>query len=122
MRLPEYDRQRLQALIDCYGYGPIIAAVRSYDELLARGRAQWGERFDPSDLAPQFAPYYENQARIEVDTCGMVLRGRVGVTTGWRPAFLLMRRRSDRGSAWVLSSKDRILGQVSKRGQRRYSL
>ena len=39
---------------------------RSFGEYLKRKRAEYGEKFDASDLAPQFIPYYESGERIEV--------------------------------------------------------
>ena len=83
---------------------------RNYDEYLQRARAEHGERFDPSDLAPTFVPYFESGQRIEVKfSGGEVKRGRVGVTTGWRPAFLLMLTRRSIGSSYLLSPATAIL-------------
>lgn len=81
--------------------------TRSYSDLIARKRAEHGPRFDPSDLAPQFVPYFESGARIEVRTTypsgqSWTRRGRVGITTGWKPAFLLMARTNCRGSSDLL--------------------
>lgn len=75
---------------------------------------QLGKEFDPSDLAPQFIPYFENGDRIEVDFYwkGEVIhtaRGTVGVTTGWKPVFLLMPRRDSTGSSETLGVDDRIV-------------
>lgn len=83
--------------------------MRSYAALIERKRIEYGDKFSPAALAPDFVTYYENQARIEVKfSTGETLRGRVGVTTGWRPVFLLIRRQSDSGSAWTLSREDRV--------------
>lgn len=82
--------------------------------LIARGQAQYGEQFDASSLEPRFAPYLRTNTRIKVrrvyDNGEIEERtGRVGVTTGWRPAFLLMHRSSDTGSSDVLGSSDEIV-------------
>lgn len=79
-------------------------------------RAQWGEKYDPSDLAPQFVKYYNSGERVRVRFAhGTVATGTVGVTTGWKPCFLLMRRRTDRGSSWTLGANDRVI--AVKRGR-----
>lgn len=52
-------------------------------------------------------------ARIEVTRDGWTRRGRVSVTTGWKPALLLMHRRSDRSSADVLDERDHLVRVVS---------
>lgn len=90
--------------------------MSKYTDYITRKRAEYGERFDPSDLDPRFIPYFNSGERVRVSTRGLTLTGTVGVTTGWRPAFLLMRRRTDRGSSWVLGPNDQIL--AVKRGKR----
>lgn len=85
----------------------------SYEQRKARECANENRVFDTSELAPQFIQYFENGQRIEVETNGEIKRGRVGVTTGWKPVFLLMLRRSDRGSSWVLGKDDKVLRVIS---------
>ena len=60
-----------------------------YDELIARKRAEYGDKFDASGLAPQFVGAFNDRSRIEVEPrhSDRPRRGTVGVTTGWRPAF-----------------------------------
>lgn len=83
--------------------------------IVNQGRVQHGERFDDTDLraAKHFAPYYRNGARLKVrrdygDGEYHERTGTVGKTTGWKPAFLLMHRSSDRGSSDVLGPEDEI--------------
>lgn len=83
--------------------------------IVNQGRVQHGERFDDSDLraAKHFAPYYRNGVRLKVrrdygDGEYHERTGTVGKTTGWKPAFLLMHRSSDRGSSDVLGPEDEI--------------
>jgi hypothetical protein len=66
---------------------------------------------DRSDLAPAFAPYYGTGVRVRVkfSYSDEELTGTIGRTTGWRPAYLLMRRSSDRGSIYTLAAADRIV-------------
>jgi|BioPla2DNA2_1021312.scaffolds.fasta_scaffold50315_4 uncharacterized protein YydD (DUF2326 family) len=79
-----------------------------YDQYIERKRREYGEKFNPSDLAKQFIPYFNDGKRIKVETCGMTITGTVGVTTGWKPAFLLMRTSRSIGSPCVLSENDKI--------------
>lgn len=88
-------------------------SFENYKARKARQNADEGKVFDASDLAPQFVPYFEGGQRIEVETCGEIKRGRVGVTTGWKPVFILVLRRSDRGSGWVLGKDDKVLRVIS---------
>lgn len=73
------------------------------------------QQFDGSSLrdAAQFAPYYGKAVRVKViresDGEPYVRTGRVGMTTGWKPAFLLVHRVSDHGSSDLLSGRDRIV-------------
>lgn len=64
--------------------------------------------FDTSDLDPRFAPFLHTRQRIRVADGEWIRTGTVGRTGGWRPAYLLMHRRSDRGSWDVLGPRDRI--------------
>lgn len=66
-----------------------------YEVFIGAKRRMYVDRFDESGLAPQFIEHYNTGYRIEVTTTypngeTYVRRGRVGVTTGWRPAFLLL--------------------------------
>jgi hypothetical protein len=76
---------------------------------MERQKTKYGSRFDASDLASKFIPYFNSQERITVDFGFEVKRGRIGVTTGWKPAFLLMLRRNSMGSIWLLHNSDKIV-------------
>lgn len=85
--------------------------------------ANRGETFDPSALveAEWFAPYLHEQIRVKVRTeypSGHVHErtGIVGITTGWKPAFLLRARTSAHGSSDVLGAGDKIV--AVKRGSK----
>ena len=90
--------------------------MRNFNEYLQRKQGEFGEKFDPSSLSKQFIEYYENQKRVEVELelFKEVKRGRIGVTTGWKPAFLLMLTRRSVGSIYLLSDEDKILRTVSE--------
>jgi hypothetical protein len=79
------------------------------------------DNFDDSDLSTQFIPYFESGQRIKVNFGGFELTGRVGVTTGRKPAFLLMRTSRSYGSPWVLSDKDSIVAVKIGRSYRSLS-
>lgn len=83
--------------------------MRNYQDTIARGKSEHGERFDDSDLDPRFIPFYENGQRIKVETMGMTITGTVGKTTGWKPCFLLMRTSRSIGSPWTLGKNDKIV-------------
>lgn len=84
-----------------------------FSEYVYRKKAEYGPKFDPSDLAPQFAEHLHSGQRIRVRTVYKSgefreRTGTVGVTTGWRPAFLLIARSNAFGSSDVLDKDDVI--------------
>ena len=84
-----------------------------YKSFIAKKQKEYGDKFDASDLAPQFAPYLGTDTRIRVlftyDQESEVRHGTVGVTTGWRPVFLLMARSTAHGSSTTLGKEDAII-------------
>jgi hypothetical protein len=91
-----------------------------YQQWLTRKQREHGSKWDPSDLAPQFIQYFHSDVRIKVDGPMGVRTGTIGVTTGWRPVFLLMHRSSAHGSTDTLGRQDRIIEivRVRRRGGR----
>jgi len=83
--------------------------MRSYQDLVFRGRQRHGAQFDESSLDPRFIRYDESGQRVRVKTCGMFLTGTIGVTTGWKPCFLLMRTSRSTGSSWTLGQEDELI-------------
>lgn len=92
--------------------------VRNTDWLNLHGslrllREIHGDKFTDAGLATQFHPYYAGP-RIEVrttysDGTTHTRRGRVGITTGHAPVFLLLPRRDSRSSSDVLHPDDEII-------------
>jgi hypothetical protein len=85
---------------------------------IARGQREHGTKWDASGLesATALHHYYESDERVEVDIYGdgaVIERGRVSTTTGWKPAFLLMHRRSDHGSSTLLDGRAKVLRVIS---------
>jgi hypothetical protein len=98
----------------------------SYRDFINRKRAEYGDKFDSSDLDARFIPFFESGQRIKVDIAGLspenelfyghtIKTGTVGVTTGWKPCFLLMHSSRSIGSPWTLGSAEKLL--AVKRGR-----
>ena len=88
--------------------------MKNYKDYISKKYNEYGEQFDESCLAQKFIPYFESGERIEVKfSHGEVKRGRIGITTGWKPSFLLMLRRSDHGSSHLLTLNDKILSIIA---------
>jgi hypothetical protein len=82
---------------------------KSYVEFIQRKQDEFGKKFDYSDLAKNFIPFYENGRRVEVQfKSGEIKRGTIGITTGWKPVFLLMLRKNSIGSSYTLCDNDKI--------------
>jgi len=99
--------------------------IHSFPLYLTRKRQQFGSLFSPEDLPSKFVPFYESQQRIAVMAAGderQVYYGRVGVTSGHRPAFLLMHRSTDKGSSFLLSPNHRIVAVQDGRKYRRVTV
>jgi hypothetical protein len=87
--------------------------MKDFQSYITRKEKEFGDKFDPSDLALHFVKYYESGERIEIKTAyGEVKRGRIGITTGWKPVFLLMSRRNTIGSSETLSRHDKVLRTI----------
>lgn len=70
---------------------------------------------DNSGLPAKFKHYYDNGQRIEVKTpYGETVRGYVGKTTGWRPAYLLMARSNSTGSSELLDERYEITATINR--------
>lgn len=89
--------------------------MRDFKDYLARKRNSYGSKFDPSDLAPDFVKYFESGDRVKVEWTWSngqhpvhveVLSGTIGITTGWKPVFLLMRTKRSIGSPYTIHAKD----------------
>ena len=62
--------------------------------------------FNNANLASDFIKYFESGERVKVqwvyDNYTEVLTGTIGITTGWKPVFLLMRTSRSMGSPYVI--------------------
>lgn len=87
----------------------------AYADFVETKRAEYGDRFDSSDLDARFAPYFKTGQRIKVEIYGQTRTGTVGVTTGWRPVFLLMHNRRCVGSSNTLDRGAKLIAVKSGR-------
>jgi hypothetical protein len=84
--------------------------TRDFTAFLIRKAEEYPQQFDSSDLAQKFVPAYKSGERIKVKfTSGEVRTGTVGVTTGWKPVFILMLTRRSHGSSYVLDNTAEII-------------
>ena len=88
--------------------------MTKYESAIQRHKATWGRKFSTAGLAKKFVPAYNHGQRIRVKfSTGEVLSGTVGMTTGWKPAFLLVLTSRSLGSSWTLKQKDRIVSNTT---------
>jgi hypothetical protein len=82
-------------------------------KFLQRKTAQYGNRFDPSELFATDATIfdaYESGARMNFNYSPTGLpedfpaKGYVGITTGWKPAFIRIRDRRSHGGSDILTN------------------
>jgi len=68
------------------------------------------EQFNSSNLSNKFVPYFRENYRIQVqDKFGDKHSGYVGITTGWKPVFILVYNKRCYGSSILLSDEDIII-------------
>lgn len=86
--------------------------------LIAAKQREYGDKFDASDLNPNFVNHFNHgdTRRVKVkfpwnDANGNpeIIWGYVSITTGWKPVFLLMRRRGQVGSSITLKENCQII-------------
>jgi len=97
--------------------------MRNYREFLAKKRAEYGEKFDASSLNPAFVKYFESGERVKVRIYSDddERTGTIGVTTGWAPCFLLMRRSNALGSSDCIMPESRVVAVQHGRTYQRVS-
>lgn len=94
--------------------------MTNYESWIRSKKVQYGKKFSDKGLNKDFIPYFENQKRIEVGFYTKegkqyeIKRGRIGVTTGWHPCFLLMLTTRSLGSSYCIGLNDKIIKEISK--------
>lgn len=82
-----------------------------YAEAVARGRARHGDRYREPEAADRFAYWMDSGDRIKVRVYGdEEVTGTVSITTGWHPAFILMRTSRSIGSSILLDERAEVVG------------
>ncbi len=87
--------------------------MRNYQDYVERKTREFGDKFDTSDLNKNFISYFESEIRIEVDFGYETKRGRIGITTGWKPSFLLMLTTRSMGSSYLINKDCKVLKVIS---------
>ncbi len=80
-----------------------------FNDYIERKQREYGKSFDPSDLNKSFIPAFNSGERVTVDFGYEKKRGTIGVTTGWKPVFLLMLTKRSRGSSYTIGKDDKII-------------
>lgn len=85
----------------------------NYKTLIDARRDQYPISFDDSALAKAFIPHFNvgkrRRIKVQFHPSEKPVWGFVGVTTGWKPTFLLMRNIRCHGSRYVLDDSCKIL-------------
>lgn len=89
--------------------------MRNLQEHIQKKQRAYGEKFDASELNPAFSRYFETGQRIKALVYGEPVTGTVGITTGWKPCFLLMRRSNAVGSSYCIGKDSQVI--AVKRGK-----
>jgi hypothetical protein len=84
---------------------------RRFESYVTRAKQQHGDRLDLSEIPAKFIPYFQTGQRIRVRMYGEEMTGTVSVTTGWRPALLLIRRANATGSSDLLRDDTEIVAE-----------
>ena len=72
-------------------------------------KLRWRESFVPPEGSETLARYCGSEQRVEVDNDGHIVRGFVGITTGWKPSFILLRTKRSIGSWILLGANTKVL-------------
>ena len=82
---------------------------RNYKEYVDNKMKRYGIEFDTSDLNENFIPYFESGERVTVKfSYGEIKRGTIGISSGWKPIFLLMLTKRSSGSSYTIGKQDQI--------------
>ena len=90
---------------------------KQYFEVLGRLRAKHGTRFNPPQGVDHLIPYF-GMRRVEGTGQYEVRRGRIGITTGWAPALLLLHNATSIGSSDLLGPDDKVTAIITPSSKR----
>ena len=86
--------------------------MTNYESFINRAKSKHGEKFSDENLNSKFISAFNNgdTYRVKVDFgYDKPVWGYIGITTGWKPCFLLMRRRGQHGSSETINNDSKIL-------------
>lgn len=99
---------------------PIVTRFEHTVNRLTFQHRQTSHVFDSSELHEQFIRYYnERDTRIAVLIGTEIWIGTIGMTTGWKPCFLLMPTAASTGSVNTLHAADTIIA-TKRMGDRHF--
>lgn len=83
-----------------------------YEDMVERFTKRHGDKFSEENLDQRFRPFYDSQQRIQVQYIGSEQKhyGTVGITSGWKPMFILMNNARARSSSVTLDSNVHLTG------------
>ncbi len=85
--------------------------IEGWKQYMENKRRIFGAKFtEPKN--PELIRYLHTEQRVEIEDRGQKLRGFIGITTGWVPAFLLLRTKRSTGSSYILSDETRVLREL----------
>lgn len=83
-----------------------------------RLRRQWGDTFVAPKPTEDQLRYFNTSIRVEVvSPSGYRRRGYIHMTSGYRPALMLIHRHGSAGSWDLLTENDVVVGAVDERGR-----
>lgn len=108
--------------------------MTKFEQFLERKQREYGDRFVRPSGSADLVAAFNDGGRYEVDVYGStralatatadeaiaiadvtwIKRGRIGITTGWTPTFLLMLTRRSLGSSITLDARTVIIRKVAK--------
>lgn len=107
----KFEPDEMASFCDVFLWAP-----RQYPKLRSFATRQLAKmaNFTTAALPEKFVPYYEqgSHVRIKIERGINYIHneyGRVGVSTGWQPAFLLVKNDRHKGSSVVLEEEDRVV-------------
>lgn len=90
---------------------------QQYEQAIARLRKQHGDKLTPPQGVDHLIKYF-GVRRVEVTGPYGVRRGRIGMTTGWGPALILVPNATARGSSDVLEPEDKVTAIITTASKR----
>lgn len=90
-----------------------------YENYVNRKKVEYGEKFSDENINKAFITAFNNgdTFRVKVDFgYDKPIWGYIGATTGWKPCFLLLRKRGQHGSSETISQDAKIIDYKYLRG------